>query len=124
MPTPNISESEWIVMEQLWEHSPQTAGEIARALKRPTGWAENTVRTLITRLAEKGAIRVANEDGPKQFEPAVERDACVRAESASFLGRVFRGSAQPLLLHFAENTKLTPEEVRELKRLLDRSLKK
>jgi hypothetical protein len=46
MPTPNISESEWIVMEQLWERSPQTAGEIARVLKRPTGWAENTVRTL------------------------------------------------------------------------------
>jgi BlaI family penicillinase repressor len=124
MPTPNISDSEWIVMEQLWERAPQTAGEMARALKKPTGWAENTVRTLITRLMEKGAIRIAESEGARQFEPAIVREACVRAESTSFLRRVFRGSAKPLLLHFAENTKLNPDEVRELKRLLDRSLKK
>jgi BlaI family penicillinase repressor len=124
MPAPNISESEWTIMEQLWEHAPQTAGEIARSLKRPTGWAENTVRTLITRLVEKGAIRVVNEEGTRQFEPAIGRDACVKAESASFLDRVFRGSAKPLLLHFAENSKLSADDVRELKRLLDKSIKK
>jgi BlaI family penicillinase repressor len=110
-------------MERLWERSPQTAAEIARALRKPTGWAENTVRTLITRLTEKGALRIVESNGARQFEPAIARDACVRAESASFLKRVFRGAAKPLLLHFAENTKLTPEEVRELKRLLDRSFK-
>ncbi|HET6408304.1 MAG TPA: BlaI/MecI/CopY family transcriptional regulator [Chthoniobacteraceae bacterium] len=124
MPAPNISESEWIVMEQLWERAPRTAGEIARTLKRSTGWAENTVRTLITRLAEKGALRVVSDGGPRQFEPAIDRDSCVKAESASFLDRVFRGSAKPLLLHFAENTKLTADEVRELKQLLDRSVKR
>ena len=123
MTPPNISESEWIVMERFWDHAPQTAGEVARSLRKSTGWAENTVRTLITRLAEKGALRAVDADGAKQFEPAVQRDTCVRAESASFLKRVFRGAAKPLLIHFAENTKLTPEEVRELKRLLDRSLK-
>lgn len=110
-------------MEHFWDRAPQTASEVARALKKSTGWAENTVRTLITRLAEKGALRPIEGDGPRQFEPAVDRDSCVQAESDSFLQRVFRGAAKPLLLHFAENTKLTPEEVRELKRLLDRSLK-
>jgi BlaI family transcriptional regulator, penicillinase repressor len=124
MAAPNISESEWIVMERFWDRAPQTAGEVARSLKKPTGWAENTVRTLITRLTEKGALRAIENAGGRQFEPAVDRDSCVRAESNSFLKRVFRGSAKPLLLHFAENTKLTPEEVRELKRLLDRSIKK
>ena len=123
MPAPNISESEWIVMERFWHRAPQTAGEVARSLKKPTGWAENTVRTLITRLAEKGALRAIEGGGVRQFEPAVDRDSCVRAESKSFLQRVFRGSAKPLLLHFAENTKLTSEEVKELKRLLDQSLK-
>ena len=123
MTAPNISESEWIVMERFWDRAPQTASEVARALKKPTGWAENTVRTLITRLAEKGALRALDGEGVRNFEPAIDRESCVQAESDSFLQRVFRGAAKPLLLHFAENTKLTPEEVRELKRLLDRSLK-
>ena len=47
----------------------------------------------------------------------------VRSESASFMDRIFRGASKPLLVHFAQNAKLTPAEVRELKRLLDQSLK-
>jgi BlaI family penicillinase repressor len=107
------------------EKSPQTASKVARALHKRTGWAQNTVRTLLTRLLEKGALRAAdNASGIREFTPAVERDACVRVESESFLQRVFHGAAKPLLIHFASNAKLTPEEVRELKRLFDQNLKK
>jgi BlaI family penicillinase repressor len=124
MPAPEISESEWTVMECLWETAPRTASEAARALRASTGWADNTVRTLLTRLAEKGAVRVSeNPSGVKQFAPVVKREALVRMESRSFLDRVFRGAAKPLIAHFAENAKLTPAEVKELKRLLDQSIK-
>jgi BlaI family penicillinase repressor len=125
MNTPEISESEWTVMEALWKRSPQTASEVAKALRRPTGWALNTVRTLLTRLVEKRALHAAdNASGVREFTPAVEREVCVRSESESFLQRVFQGAAKPLLVHFAQNSKLTPEEVRELKQMFDRSLKK
>ena len=47
-------------------------------------WAENTVRTLLTRLVEKGALKTAeNASGTRTFLPAVKREACVRAESES-----------------------------------------
>ena len=111
-------------MEVLWKRSPLTASEVARALRRPTRWALNTVRTLLSRLVEKGALRAEeNAAGVREFAPAVKREACVRSESAEFLERVFQGAAKPLLVHFAANSKLTAEEVRELKRLLDQSLK-
>jgi BlaI family penicillinase repressor len=120
---PTISESEWIVMEALWEASPQTASELARALRPATQWADNTVRTLLTRLVEKGALATdENTSRTRTFTPAVTRETCVRAESQSFLDRVFGGAAKPLLVHFAQNTKLTPGEVSELKKLLDRQL--
>ena len=51
-PLPKISEAEWTVMEALWKRSPQTASEVSKSLRRPTGWALNTVRTLLTRLLE------------------------------------------------------------------------
>jgi BlaI family penicillinase repressor len=125
MPSPKISESEWTVMESLWQRSPQTASQVARSLRRRTGWALNTVRTLLTRLLEKGAVQAApNTSGVREFMPAVEREACVHAESESFLQRVFNGAAKPLLVHFAANAKLSPDEVRELKRLFDQSLNK
>ena len=122
MDAPKISESEWAVMEVLWDDSPRTASEIAKTLRGATSWAENTVRTLLTRLVEKGALEIQDPSGaPKLYRPAVPREACVRAESESFLGRIFQGAAQPLLVHFARNARLTPEEVRELKRILDQS---
>jgi len=123
MDTPGISESEWQVMEVLWETSPRTASEVAKELKDKTGWADNTVRTLLTRLVDKGAVKVVGPDeSPRRFAPAVKREACVKAESASFLERIFQGAAKPLLVHFAKNTRLTPDEVKELKKLLDQSL--
>ncbi|WP_050031315.1 BlaI/MecI/CopY family transcriptional regulator [Verrucomicrobium sp. BvORR034] len=123
-PAPDISESEWTVMEALWDASPQTASELTKLLRPTTKWAENTVRTLLTRLVEKGALKTAeNSSGTRTYLPAVKREACVRAEGESFMQRVFGGAAKPLLVHFAQNSKLTAEEVRELKKILDQSLK-
>ena len=63
MPPPNISDSEWAVMEVLWERPSQTASEITKALRPSTNWAENTVRTLLTRLVEKGALKTGENAG-------------------------------------------------------------
>jgi BlaI family penicillinase repressor len=124
MPVPAITESEWIIMESLWEEAPRTASQVIKSVAAPQGWADNTVRTLLARLVEKGALKAGeNASGVKEFSPLVKRETCVRAESRSFLQRVFRGASKPLLAHFASNVKLTPEEVDELKRLLDESLK-
>lgn len=109
-------------MEVVWGDSPRSASEVAKTLRGTTSWAENTVRTLLTRLVEKGALSVQDPSvTPKLYLPAVPREACVRAESESFLGRIFQGAAQPLLVHFAKSARLTPEQVRELKRILDQS---
>ena len=124
MQLPDISESEWVVMEALWETAPQTASEITKTLRPSMNWADNTVRTLLTRLVDKGALKTdENTSGTRVFAPSVKREACVGAESESFMQRVFRGASQPLLVHFAQNARLTPAEVRELKKLLDQSIK-
>ena len=123
MPLPDIAESEWSIMEALWESNPQTASEVTKMLRPTTNWAENTVRTLLTRLVEKGALKTGeNSSGTRTYLPAVKREACVRAEGESFMQRMFGGAAKPLLVHFAQNSKLTAEEVKELKKILDQNL--
>ena len=125
MSAPNIPESEWSVMEVLWDASPQTASEVAKTLNQRKGWAENTVRTLLSRLVEKGALEIVEKAAmPRLYAPAVKRQAVVKAESESFMERIFQGAAKPLLVHFASNARLTPDEVRELKTLLDQSIEK
>lgn len=122
MSIPNISEAEWAVMEVLWEKSPQTASAVATALHPSTGWAPNTVRTLITRLVEKGALGITDPTAqPRGYQPAIQRELCIQSESQSFLDRIFCGASKQLLVHFASSANLSKEDVRELKELLDQS---
>src|SRR5689334_2921593 len=115
MTPPDISHAEWTVMEVLWKRSPQTASEVFKSLQTSTGWALNTVRTLLTRLVDKGALcSEKGSAGAIEFIPAVAREVCVKAESESFLQRVFQGATESLLLHFADRSKLTPEDARKL----------
>ena len=109
-------------MEALWERSPQTASELTKTLRPVTNWVENTVRTLLKRLVKKGALKTGeNASATTTFIPTVKREACVLAEGESFMQRIFRGAPKPLLIHFATHAKLTPAEVKELKKLLDQA---
>lgn len=117
MKHPRISEAEWEVMEVLWEKSPQTANEIIESLAE-TAWAPTTVRTLLARLRDKKIVAAEKSAGGVLFRSLVSREKCVQQEGESFLERVFGGATKPLLLHFAAKAKLTPDEVRELQRIL------
>jgi BlaI family penicillinase repressor len=58
---PRIADSEWRVMQVLWEHGPQTANDIVHALSGEVSWKPRTIKTLISRLVKKGAVKVLEE---------------------------------------------------------------
>jgi BlaI family penicillinase repressor len=113
-----ISESEWQVMVLVWERSPVAAGEIVDSLSRRTGWHSRTIRTLLDRLVKKGALKATFVGKRYLYEPLLSMNACIRQESRSFLERVFGGEAAPMLLYLVRESKLSSDEIKELKRLL------
>ena len=52
----NLSDSEWTLMNCLWEKHPMTITELTAALRPKTGWRKNTVITMLARLEAKGAV--------------------------------------------------------------------
>ncbi len=74
---------------------------------------------MLNRLVNKGALAFQAEGKHYLYKPAVTRDACVRAQSRSFLSRVFGGATGAALLHFVEQHELTSAEIEQLKRVLD-----
>jgi BlaI family penicillinase repressor len=117
--TPPISDAEWEVMNVLWERAPLTAIEVAEALGPKTGWHPKTVKTLLGRLVRKGVLGYTTEANRYVYSPAIARKNYVRRESASFVDRVFGGEAAPMLAHFVRTTRLSAEEIEELRRILD-----
>lgn len=118
-PTPKISDAEWLVMRQLWERAPQTTNEVVDTLASQTPWKPKTIMTLLNRLVKKGALGFEKKGRIYEYAPLVREEDCVRAESRSFLERVYGGSLQPMLAHFLEETPLSKEEIEALRRILD-----
>lgn len=113
-----ISEAERVVMEALWSRHPLSAGEVVEALAS-SGWQEATIKTLLNRLLKKRAIR-AKKDGRRfLYSPVVRRDAWLLRESEGLLARLFDGRVAPLVAHFSAHRRLDPDDVAELRRLLD-----
>ena len=124
MKPPVISESEWKIMRLLWRKSPQAAYDLIEQLAPSEGWHPNTVKTMLTRLHKKKAVRVTKYKNLYHYEPLVSEDECIQAESESFLDRLFGGSVQPLLVHFARNKKLSKSDLDELRKILEGKDKK
>ncbi len=116
---PKISESEWLVMQVLWKTSPLTANEIVEELSGDTKWKPKTIKTLITRLMNKGAIKFEKEGRLYKYRPAVSKDECVHKERRSFVQRVYGGINRPMLAAFLEDAKLSTEDISELKKILE-----
>jgi len=114
-----VSAAEAVVMEALWRASPLAAEDVSAQVAEGQGWTEATVKTLINRLLKKGAIS-AEKDGRRYlYRPVLTREAYVGAESQGLLDRLFDGRLAPLVSHFSQNRKLTPQDIEELKRLIE-----
>jgi len=116
---PKISQSEWLVMQVLWLKGPLTANDIVKQLAGKTKWKPKTIKTLINRLAKKKAVKFEKEGRKYRYYPAVSESKCVRTETRSFLRRVYRGASRPMLAAFLEDAELSPDDIKELKAILD-----
>lgn len=121
--TPRISDSEWLVMKQLWAQHPRTAQELSAALEVETAWNISTVKTLLNRLVGKGAVGFTKQGREHRYHPLFSEADCRRTESHSFLQRVFGGALRPMLATLLEDESISAEEMQALKAMLDQKAK-
>lgn len=106
-------------MEVLWQAGQQSTEDIASVLADREDWQLATIKTLLNRLLNKGAIS-ARKDGRRYLYSAVlKRAAWQRAQSTDLIDRVFGGSVAPLVAHFSAQRKLAASDVAALKALID-----
>ena len=118
--TMRISEAEWEVMKVVWEQPSCSASQIIAALQqRNTDWHPRTVKAFLNRLIKKKVLGFKVNGRSYLYHALVRQSDCAEAASQSFLERVFGGSLTPMLAHFVARKRLAPEEIQELKKLLD-----
>jgi BlaI family penicillinase repressor len=122
---PTISDAEWDVMEVLWAAgAPLMANDVVERIGKANRWSPRTVKSLLNRLVKKRALDFEAEGKRYRYFPTVSRAECVRSRSKSFVASVFGGAVGPMLAHFVNEAPLTPDEIRELKEMLERRERK
>ena len=114
-----ITDAELDVMEALWgSDEPLTAADIAERIDPTRDWTLATVKTMLSRLAAKGAIAYRVEGRRFLYSAAIERESYVGFESRRFVDKLFGGRLSPLVARLAEEDSLDDEDIAAIEAIL------
>ena len=114
---PDLSRFELQCLRKLWDRREATVREIRAELTEPPSYS--TVRKIVDRLEEKGAVERVRKDGKAWvYRATVSQSAMLRKEIRRFLDTAFDGSAAPLVAQLARMEELSIEDLREIEEVL------
>lgn len=116
-----LTDAEWQIMNALWENFPATARQIADRLGDEVNWAYTTIKTMLTRLAEKKAVKESKKGNISIYEPIISRPDAQRNALKSLVNQAFDGAFGPLMHFLLEDQKLTKTQKEELKKALQQT---
>jgi BlaI family penicillinase repressor len=119
-----LSEFELEVLSLLWQEKESTAPELHKCILKKKKVTYSTVKTIIDRLEEKGAIkRVKNYGRTIVYAAAVEQKETQKPLVSSFINRVFAGKPRLLINHLLEEESLCEQDIKYLQSIINKRSK-
>lgn len=115
MNTVKLFEAEWNLMEILWEKGPINSTKLVKEAEEILGWKKSTTYTVVRKLGEKGALK--NQDAV--VTAILTKDDVLMQESSDFVSKYFENSLPSFVAAFTKKKKLTKEEAKELKKMIE-----
>jgi predicted transcriptional regulator len=116
-----ISEAESKVLEVFWSApGPLSADEVVAAMHNDRDWSAGTIRTFLTRLVKKKAVRATPDGRRYLYRSLIRREDYVHEQSRTLIDRLFGGRIAPFVTQFSERQNLSRDEIEELKHLIER----
>lgn len=114
-----LSEFELDVMQLLWQHEPCTAAQLHEQLSHRKKVAYTTVKTIVDRLEQKGAVARAGQQGKSIiYRSCVEQSTLSEQATPGFMQRFFGGDSRSVIAHFIQQEELNAEDITYLQNLL------
>ncbi|NLB19342.1 MAG: BlaI/MecI/CopY family transcriptional regulator [Clostridium sp.] len=113
-----LSESEFEIMRKIWDtESSLTLEEVIIAVEEKK-WSVHTVRNFLTRIVDKGYLRVDKVGRKNLYVPIVLEDY-MNNQSKSMIKRLYDGSVQNFVAQLYETDDLSKKDLMDLKIYLD-----
>ena len=116
--TQSIARSELDVMTILWNRPGLAASAVHAALPTQDTRSLQTIKTLLSRLVDKDALRIERDGRRYLYYPTLSRDDYTASATRRFSERLFGGRAAPIVAHLAEGDGLTDSDIAELEALI------
>lgn len=115
-----LPDAEFEIMKTIWRNPvPITTLEIMDKLDPHRKWKQQTVLTMLVRLAEKGFLHTSRVGRERNYTPAVTEADYMQVEIEGFMGRYSGNSLGSLLKTLYDGESLPEEEISELKKWLE-----
>ena len=114
-PVFKLTNAEAKLAELLWDNAPLTSRDMVKSAEQEYGWKKSTTFTILKFLIEKNLAKNENSQVTMLFS----RDEFIAEQSCSFVDNTFDGSLPLFVAAFTSTRKLTPEQVRQLKSLIE-----
>ncbi|HXT16310.1 MAG TPA: BlaI/MecI/CopY family transcriptional regulator [Gemmatimonadaceae bacterium] len=116
-PVPTPAELE--LLRLLWRHGPQTVRDVHERIKRRRDIGYTTVLKTLQVMAEKGLVTRDESSRSHVYAAAVHETAVKRRLVSDLVESAFDGSAAGLVMQALSTRRASPEEIKEIRRLLD-----
>ncbi|HJN13177.1 MAG: BlaI/MecI/CopY family transcriptional regulator [Pirellulaceae bacterium] len=114
------TDGELEILQILWAHGPASLGEICAALRQKRQVATTTVATVLKVMQGKGLARRRKTSRGFSWSAVVKREKTASGMVGKLIERVFEGSAQRLVAHLVEDGNLSPNDLEEIRLLVER----
>jgi BlaI family penicillinase repressor len=116
--TPKLTDAELEIMHVVWELDNATVREVHERLNQHRALAYTTVMTMMNILEEKGHLTRNKQGRAYRYEPVRPKSQVISGMVDDFVGKVFEGSARPLVLGLVKDRKLSEKDLEEIARLI------
>ena len=116
--TPKLTNAELEIMHVVWELDGATVREVHECLNKRRTLAYTTVMTMMNILEEKGHLTRHKQGRAYRYEPVRPKSQVISGMVDDFVGKVFDGSARPLVLGLVKDRKLSEKDLEEIARLI------
>lgn len=113
------TEAELAILQVLWDRGPSTVRQVQEVVEKDRGTGYTTTLKLMQIMFEKGLLTRDDSERSHVYSAAASRSRTQKMIVSKMIDQLFEGSARQLVVQALSSRKSTPEELAQIRELLD-----
>ncbi len=114
-----LTQAEWKVMKIVWRLKECAVRDVYEETRQAYEWAPSTAKSVLRRLVDKGYLTTTQVGNCYVYRPAASALKALLGAADALLETVLDGTTGVVLTHLVKNSRLTADELEDLRNLLD-----